>query len=121
MRNNIRFLGISVLLAIVIGVIGFKVEPFFFKESKAMHKIVIYSTTTCPYCVRAKDLLNRKGAKYTEYLVDSDMSKREEMLHLSGGRRTVPQIFINDKHIGGCDDLYQLDAEGKLDEMLKQP
>jgi len=81
-------------------------------------KVEIYSTEVCPYCVRAKDLLKRKGAEPVEYKVDRDDARREEMLARSGGRRTVPQIFINGHHVGGCDDLHALDSEGKLERML---
>lgn len=82
-----------------------------------MNNIVIYSKAVCPYCVKAKFLLKRKKVDFTEIMVDSD-SVREEMIKKSGGRMTVPQIFINDKHIGGCDDLYALEDAGKLDELL---
>lgn len=80
--------------------------------------IIIYSTTYCPYCVRAKELLKRKGATFTEILVDEDDKKREEMVTKSN-RMTVPQIFINDQHIGGCDDLYALEQAGKLTPLLE--
>jgi glutaredoxin 3 len=83
-----------------------------------MPKIIIYSKDPCPYCVRAKNLLRRKGVEFTEIKITSDEIK-SEMIAKSGGRMTVPQIFINEKHIGGCDDLHALDAEGKLDELLK--
>jgi glutaredoxin 3 len=83
-----------------------------------MPKIIIYSKDPCPYCVRAKNLLRRKGAEFTEIKITSDEIK-SEMINKSGGRMTVPQIFINEKHIGGCDDLHALDAAGKLDELLK--
>jgi glutaredoxin 3 len=83
-----------------------------------MPKIIIYSKDPCPYCVRAKNLLRRKGAEFTEIKITSDEIK-SEMISKSGGRMTVPQIFINEKHIGGCDDLHALDAAGKLDELLK--
>lgn len=83
-----------------------------------MPQIVIYSKEVCPYCVRAKSLLDRKGAKYKEIKITTDAQK-EEMIKKSGGRMTVPQIFIGDLHVGGCDDLYALDAAGKLDEILK--
>lgn len=84
-----------------------------------MAKIEVYSTTYCPYCDRAKALLKKKGVTFTEYVVDKqDMDKREEMEQRSK-RRTVPQIFIDDKHIGGCDDLYALDRQGGLDPLLK--
>lgn len=82
-------------------------------------KIEIYSTQTCPYCVRAKELLKRKGVLYEEIMVDGDDALRMKMMERANGRRTVPQIFINDQHIGGCDDLYALDHAGKLDELLK--
>ncbi|MES2961772.1 MAG: glutaredoxin 3 [Pseudomonadota bacterium] len=83
-----------------------------------MPKIIIYSKDPCPYCVRAKNLLQRKGVEFTEIKITSDEIK-VEMIEKSGGRMTVPQIFIDEKHIGGCDDLYALDAAGKLDELLK--
>jgi len=83
-----------------------------------MPKIIIYSKDPCPYCVRAKNLLRRKGVEFTEIKITSDEIK-SEMIIKSGGRMTVPQIFINEKHIGGCDDLHALDAAGKLDELLK--
>ncbi len=70
-----------------------------------MKKALIYTTAICPYCVRAKQLLHEKGLVYTEIRVDLDDIEREKMITRSG-RRTVPQIFIDDKHIGGCDDLY---------------
>ena len=82
-----------------------------------MQKITIYTTTTCPYCVRAKALLDRKGATYREISAE-DPSIREEMIQKAGGRKTVPQIFIGDFHVGGCDDLYELEKQGKLDQRL---
>ncbi len=82
-----------------------------------MKKIVIYTTKICPYCVRAKALLDRKGAKYEEISVEDD-KEREKMIIKASGRRTVPQIFIGDFHVGGCDDLHALDAQGKLDKLL---
>lgn len=83
-----------------------------------MAEIIIYTKEICPYCVRAKALLQRKKQSFTEIKV-TDEKIKEEMIKKSGGRMTVPQIFINGKPIGGCDDLYALDAEGVLDEMLK--
>ena len=70
-----------------------------------MKKALIYTTATCPYCVRAKQLLQGKGLEYLEIRVDLDDKEREKMISLTG-RRTVPQIFIDDQHIGGCDDLH---------------
>ncbi len=81
----------------------------------------MYSTTVCPYCDRARALLTRKGATFTEIKIDEDATQRNEMLRLSGGRRTVPQIFIGDRHVGGFDDLYALDRKGELDPLLKAP
>ncbi len=83
-----------------------------------MKNIIIYTTSYCPYCVRAKNLLTRKGASYEEINVENDGELREAMVQRAGGRKTVPQIFIGDLHIGGCDDLYALEGEGKLDELL---
>lgn len=82
-------------------------------------EILIYRTISCPYCVRAKRLLvERKGMQVTEINIEQDPLKREEMLAKSGGRRTVPQIFINGQHIGGCDDLEALEKAGNLDKLL---
>ena len=83
-----------------------------------MQKIVIYTTATCPSCIGAKKLLDRKKLKYSEIAVDKDPAKREEMIELSG-RRSVPQIFINGKHVGGFDDLQKLQNSGQLDTLLK--
>jgi len=83
-----------------------------------MPKIIIYTSPICPYCVRAKSLLKKKGAPYEEVDVFMDAGKRAEMEEKSGGRHTVPQIFIGDRHIGGSDDLYALDRAGELDPLL---
>ena len=82
-----------------------------------MKEVLIYTKEVCPYCVRAKSLLQRKGIPFNEIKITNDVTK-EEMMKKSGGRMTVPQIFIGEKSIGGCDDLYALDAAGKLDEAL---
>jgi glutaredoxin 3 len=81
-------------------------------------KIEIYTTPFCPYCQRAKSLLQRKGATFEEIDVMMDSDKRAEMMKRADGRRTVPQIFFDGKGIGGCDELYDLDAQGKLDTLL---
>ncbi|TRU22905.1 MAG: glutaredoxin 3 [Microcystis aeruginosa Ma_SC_T_19800800_S464] len=73
---------------------------------------------TCPYCIRAKWLLGWKGVKYTEYKIDGDESARQAMAERAKGKRSVPQIFINNEPIGGCDDLYALDGQKKLDNLL---
>lgn len=83
-----------------------------------MKTVKIYTTTYCPYCVKAKNLLSQKGVDFEEISVENDAALREEMVKLSGGRKTVPQIFIEDVHVGGCDDLYKLENEGKLDSLL---
>lgn len=83
-----------------------------------MVNIVIYTTRICPYCDRAKLLLTKKGVEFSEIDVSDDDALRETMTIKAGGRRTVPQIFINGAHVGGCDDLYALDAAGELDPML---
>lgn len=82
--------------------------------------VEIYTWQTCPYCIRAKLLLRWKGVKFTDYKIDGDGAARVRMANRANGRRTVPQIFINDQHIGGCDELYALDREGKLDLMLSE-
>jgi glutaredoxin 3 len=78
----------------------------------------MYTTPICPYCVRAKSLLKKKGVDVEEVDVFMDMQAREEMESRSGGARSVPQIFIGDTHVGGCDDLHALEKAGKLDKML---
>ena len=83
-----------------------------------MPKITIYTTPICPYCVRAKSLLNRKGVEVQEVDVLMDLEARREMETKTGGARSVPQIFIGDTHVGGCDELYELEREGKLDPLL---
>ena len=83
-----------------------------------MSKIEIYSTAVCPYCVAAKNLLKARGQEWSELRIDTDPALRDAMLARSGGRRTVPQIFINDQHIGGYDDLVAADRSGKLNELL---
>jgi len=83
-----------------------------------MPNIKIYTTFMCPYCHAAKQLLARKGAAFEEIDVSYNPGLREEMSRMAGGRTTVPQIWIGGTHVGGCDDLHELDAEGKLDRML---
>jgi glutaredoxin 3 len=80
--------------------------------------ITIYTKSTCGYCHAAKELLRRKNASFEEISVDGDSSLQQKMSERSGGRWTVPQIFIGDRHVGGCDDLYALDRAGELDPLL---
>lgn len=82
-----------------------------------MQKVTIYTTNTCPYCVRAKALLKNKQVDYEEINVE-DPKAREAMIIKAGGRKTVPQIFIGNFHVGGCDDLYELEKQKKLDTLL---
>ncbi len=82
--------------------------------------VEIYTWLTCPFCIRAKLLLWWKGVNYTEYKIDGDEEARSRMAQRANGRRSVPQIFINGQHQGGCDDLYQLDTIGQLDSLLAQ-
>ncbi len=82
-----------------------------------MTKVIMYTTQFCPYCVRARHLLEEKGVEYTEIRVDLEPHKRSEMIELAG-RTSVPQIFINDEHVGGCDDLYALESKGNLNQKL---
>ncbi|MBL0028183.1 MAG: glutaredoxin 3 [Rhodanobacteraceae bacterium] len=83
-----------------------------------MSKILMYSTAICPYCVAAKNFLVGRGLGYEEVRVDRDRSAFDTMLSRSGGRRSVPQIFINDRHVGGYDELMQLHRNGELDSWL---
>lgn len=86
-----------------------------------MAKVEVYTTTYCPFCHRAKALLNSKGVAFEEIDVTDDPELRQKMVELSGGRRTVPEIFINGRIIGGYDELRTLDVKGELDALLAQP
>lgn len=81
-------------------------------------RVVMYATGWCPYCERARALLRRKGVAFTEIRIDEQPAERETMIRLSGGRRTVPQIFVGADHLGGSDEIHALDREGRLDELL---
>ena len=83
-----------------------------------MSKVEIYTWQYCPFCIRAKSLLNKKNINFTEYKIDGDENARALMTERAYGRRTLPQIFINNESIGGCDDLYILENENKLDALL---
>lgn len=84
-----------------------------------MADVIIYTKPGCPYCHAAIDLLNRKGADFTEIVASNDPAKKQEMIQKSGGRMTFPQIFIDGKHVGGSDDLAALDRKGGLDALLE--
>lgn len=84
-----------------------------------MSEVTIYTTRFCPFCVQAKRLLSHKGIDFTEISVDGDRELRQQMSALSG-RNTVPQIWVGERHVGGCDDLYALEGAGKLDSLLAQ-
>ena len=81
-------------------------------------KVEIYTWKFCPFCIRAKALLNEKSINFTEYSIDGDNDARTKMSERAGGLRTVPQIFINEKSIGGCDELYELERNNKLNELI---
>lgn len=81
-------------------------------------KVEIYTWSTCPFCIRALALLKRKGVEFQEYCLDGDHQGKEAMAARANGRSSVPQIFINDQSIGGCNELYALESEGKLDQLL---
>jgi len=83
-----------------------------------MADVVIFSSMFCGYCARAKKLLDGKGVAYTDIDIMAEPKRKPEMVERSGGRTTVPQIFIDGRHVGGCDELYALDAEGGLDPLL---
>lgn len=83
-----------------------------------MAKVEIYTKAYCPYCSRALALLRDKGVDYEEYDISMGGPKRAEMLQRANGRSTVPQVFVNDEHLGGCDDIVALDRAGKLDSLL---
>ncbi|WP_315790504.1 glutaredoxin 3 [Fischerella sp. JS2] len=81
-------------------------------------KVEIYTWSTCPFCIRAKSLLKKKGVEFIEYSIDGDEAARNKMAQRANGRRSVPQIFIDNVHVGGCDDIYALEARGQLDNLL---
>ncbi len=83
-------------------------------------RVEIYTWQTCPFCIRAKWLLDWKGIPYTEYKIDGDSLARDRMADRADGRRSVPQIFVNDQHIGGFDDMDALNRRGLLDPLLQQ-
>ena len=83
-----------------------------------MADVEIYVKTTCPYCIRALRLLQAKKVDYRSHVIDFDGDKRREMINRANGRTTVPQIFIGGRHVGGCDDLFELEYEGQLDGLL---
>lgn len=83
-----------------------------------MANVELYTKGTCPYCIRAKAVLEEKGVNYNEIRIDQYPERRDEMIQRANGGWTVPQIFINDKHIGGCDDMMMLESRGQLDPML---
>jgi glutaredoxin 3 len=81
-------------------------------------KVEIYTWRSCPFCIRAKELLKSKGVEFIEYGIDGDEDAREKMAQRANGGYSVPQIFINDRHVGGCDDIHALDRKGQLDPLL---
>jgi glutaredoxin 3 len=83
-----------------------------------MAHVTIYTRPACGYCARALQTLNAKGADFTEIHAGADPARREEMIQRAGGRSTYPQIFIGDRHIGGCDEMMMLERQGKLDDLL---
>ena len=85
-----------------------------------MQAVTVYSTRICPYCTSAKRLLDKKGVAYEEIRIDTSDEKYQEMLARSNGMRTVPQIFIGDTHVGGCDELYALEKNGLLNSLLNK-
>jgi glutaredoxin 3 len=84
-----------------------------------MNQVTIYTKPYCPYCIRAVDLLERKGVAFTEIEAAFDPARRQEMIRRAGGRSTFPQIFIGERHIGGCDEMMALEREGRLDSLLQ--
>lgn len=87
--------------------------------SEQKSKVEIYTWDHCPYCQRALALLNSKSIQYVQHKIDGDEDARSKMIARTGGPKSVPQIFIDDVHYGGCDDLHALESQGKLDELIK--
>ena len=94
-------------------------DPHQRRDSLTMPPITIYTKGWCPYCASAKKLLDDKGAAFTEIDIEVKPEARAEMIQKAGGRTTVPQIFIGDRHVGGCDDLYALDDKDQLEPLLQ--
>lgn len=88
------------------------------ERAVAAAPVVIYTRSTCPYCIRAKRLLEMRGARFEEIDINREPHRRAEMIGRAGGRSTVPQIFIGGRHVGGCDDLFELEMDGKLEALL---
>lgn len=84
-----------------------------------MSEVEIYTWRSCPFCIKAKGFLQKKGVSFAEYAIDGDEEARGKMAARAGGRRSVPQIFIGGVHVGGCDDLHALDGDGRLDALLE--
>jgi glutaredoxin 3 len=84
-----------------------------------MQKVELYTKGYCPYCARAKSLLTQKGVEFTDIEIDKNPELRPTMIERANGRTTVPQIFIGETHVGGCDDLFALESAGKLDALLQ--
>lgn len=97
-----------------------RIKEGLFRNQKHMAKVEIYTRELCPYCTAAKELLHAKHVKFIEYHAGEDEDLKQEMLNRSNGRRTFPEIFINDKHIGGFDDMNALEQNGTLDKMLQE-
>ena len=87
-------------------------------HDSSITQVEIYTWKFCPFCIRAKDLLNKKGVQFTEYSIDGDNDARTKMAERAGGLKTVPQIFINGNSIGGCDKLYELERNNELNELI---
>ncbi len=85
-----------------------------------MPTVEIYTWSSCPFCIRAKSLLDRKKIKFTEYCIDGDETARTQMTQRTQGKSSLPQIFINDSFIGGCDELYSIELAGDLDKLLAE-
>ena len=85
-----------------------------------MSKVEIYTWQYCPFCIKAKSLLNKKNIAFKEYKIDGNEVERQKMIQRADGRRTVPQIFINNTGIGGCDDLHELDRSNKIEELMNE-
>jgi glutaredoxin 3 len=91
------------------------------REAAGVAEIVVFTKAWCPYCRRAMELLDRKGVLYREIPVEHRPEAEREMIRRAGGRTTVPQIFVGDRHLGGCDDLHELERKGLLDDLLVPP
>ncbi len=116
--NTHKVIALQIIIFIIIILFPDNFNNVIIQPQKNMSQTIIYTKGYCPFCVKAKKLLDKKGIVYQEIDIEKDEQARQHMLDNSNGRKTVPQIFINGTHVGGCDDLYELEERGQLDNLI---